>query len=647
MIWKALKVIAIGGSGLVTVVVAVLAITGVPKPPAMTEEGLGRVGWSPIFANLGSLLPSTRSRSLVTWSPTGDGMLAWGFRSPANPFRIHRVSGPGGELEYLPAIPRTARGFHTDPGRPYAILSWDSDGNERPHLYRWDLGVGAPEPVTSGDDRHAFAGFEPGGTRMAYRKDPGNGEAGELRIVDPLDPSSERRVAELAYGWGVADWSPAGDEFLVVASSSNQANRLLTLDAATGAFTPVPGAATDSVLHGAVQYARRGGGIYYTSNRDSEYRHLRRLDPATAEETLLTGDIPWDVIRVEQTGDGERLLIQVNEDARDRYYLYDVDSGERRQLDLFEVGLVGVLLHPEQPLAIVNHTDPTGISRGYVYDLGTDELTLWVGPEPEPGVVLSTRVVRYPTFDSVGGRPREIPALLYPGVGEGPRPVVVDIHGGPHSQARLSMANTVLQERGLTVIRPNVRGSTGYGKTFMSLDNGRLRSDAVRDIGSLLDWIEAQPELDSERVMLRGTSYGGFMVFASVVDYGDRVRCAISSVGVSHPVTMLENLSGPLMGGGRPEWGDETDREMRAYLDSIAPLTNAHRIRTPILITAGANDRRVPVEESRQMVEALKKNGVQVAYLEAADEGHGFRKPWNTMYEGVAQMEMARDCLLQ
>lgn len=638
--------IALAVGSLALLAVGTLAVVGVPTPPAIKKEGLGRVGWGGVFAEMAESRQQSRSRSLVTWAPDGSGMLGWS-RSGVQGVGLHLVPAPDAESERIAGIPVHATGFYGAADRPYLVMAWDTNGTERDHLYMWDPSLSSVVQVTFADAIHSFGAFERNGPRIAYTSRPGNSDEGEVRTVIPGDPDSDRHIADLPYASGVADWAPSGGALLITASIDNEANRLLELHLSTGEFTRLLESDADSVLHRSGQYDRAGEGVYYTSDRGSEFLHLRRLDLETGQEEILTGDLPWDVMSVEQSHDGRTLLLEVLEDAERRYHLLEPSTGERRVLDLFENGIVGMKLEPTGTEVIVNHTDPNGVFRGYVYELQSGDLTRWVGPEAEPSDVPRWRRVRYPTFDSVGEARRTIPALVYPGVGEGPRPVIVDIHGGPHTQARLSMDYTRFQRRGITFITPNVRGSTGYGKSFKALDNGRGRTGAVRDVGALLDWIATQPDMDAGRIMLRGGSYGGFMVYASLVDFGDQVRCARAWVGVTHPVTFLENLAGPLMGGGRPEWGDESDPAMRAYLDSIAPLTNAYRIRTELMISHGVNDRRVPVAESRQMVEAVRENGVPVVYLEASNEGHGFRNPRNVSYEKAVERQMVDRCLLR
>jgi dipeptidyl aminopeptidase/acylaminoacyl peptidase len=243
-----------------------------------------------------------------------------------------------------------------------------------------------------------------------------------------------------------------------------------------------------------------------------------------------------------------------------------------------------------------------------------------------------------------------ISAFLFDPPAEATRPsaVLVNIHGGPEAQAGpiVNPMMDMIRRRGIAVISPNVRGSAGYGKTFLTLDNGRLREDSVRDIGALLDWIATRPELDAERVAVLGGSYGGYMVLASAVHYGERLRCAFEMVGISNFVTFLENTEDYRRDLRRVEYGDERDPEMRVFLESISPSNHADKIRIPLFVFSGKNDPRVPVSEGRQIMETVRANGGDVWYMEAADEGHGVSKPQNMLYLGAAGLAFLEQCLL-
>ncbi len=621
---------------------AVLIAFGVPKPPSLTQDNVGRVAWAPLLRQLAPF-ERARSREFVAWLPNDAGVLVRAQRWVLDS-RVHELPGPEADLIFLEELPANAQAFHTKPAMPYAITSWDVGGDERYQLFRWDLGVGRVVPLTARGEKAGFGAFEPTGPRIAYTSNRRNGTDFDVYVMNPSDPAGDRRVVELQGWWTVVDWSPSAAELLLAKQVSNTENSLHVLDLNTGAVKALLGAEGHDMYVGA-QWSRDGRHLYYGSNRGTEFLHLRRLELATGQESLLSGSIPWDIQSIQQSADGSFLLVGFNEDGVDRHYLVNTERRELQPFQPIRGGVFSATLHPERPVAFVGHTDRRGVSRTYTYSFESEALELWTGPAPAQADVPHARLVRYPTFDRVGGEARQVPAFVYPATGVGPHPVVISIHGGPEAQARLTTRWRHLQKQGVTVIAPNVRGSTGYGRTYEQLDDGMRREDAVRDIGALLDWIETRRELDEGRVAVVGGSYGGYMVLASLVHYSNRIRCGVDRVGVSNFVTFLENTADYRRDLRRAEYGDERDPQMREFLNAISPLTNAERIRSRLMVVQGANDPRVPVSESRQLVERVKANGQTVAYVEAADEGHGFRKPWNVLYTSAAEQGMLRECL--
>jgi dipeptidyl aminopeptidase/acylaminoacyl peptidase len=253
-------------------------------------------------------------------------------------------------------------------------------------------------------------------------------------------------------------------------------------------------------------------------------------------------------------------------------------------------------------------------------------------------------LVRFPTFDRVDGKPRTIPAFYYrpaKAPASGKLPVVIQIHGGPEGQAQPGFSPTtqyLVNELGVAVLVPNVRGSSGYGKSYLLLDNGDKREDSVKDIGALLDWIGKQPELDADRIGVYGGSYGGYMVLATMTNYPERIRAGVDIVGISHFGTFLKNTEDYRRDLRRAEYGDERDPAMQAVFDRISPLNNASRISAPLFVAQGRNDPRVPYTEAEQIVKAVRGNDQPVWYLLFNDEGHGFRKKANSDYFGAATM---------
>jgi dipeptidyl aminopeptidase/acylaminoacyl peptidase len=285
-----------------------------------------------------------------------------------------------------------------------------------------------------------------------------------------------------------------------------------------------------------------------------------------------------------------------------------------------------------------------------VLDPANGALERWTAPSAPAGIDLATfgsqAIVRWPSFDG-----REISGLLSlpPARFTGPRPVLVEIHGGPEEQARfgfLGRTNYVLEELGVAIVRPNVRGSAGHGKTFLSLDDGIKREDSVKDVGALLDWIARQPGLDASRVLVSGGSYGGYMSLAVATHYADRIAGAIDVVGISNFVSFLENTESYRRDLRRVEYGDERDPAMREFMLRTAPLNNAEKITRPLFVVQGRNDPRVPYTEAEQIVSRVRRNGTPVWYLRAENEGHGFARKENADYQFYAQVMFMRWTLL-
>lgn len=235
--------------------------------------------------------------------------------------------------------------------------------------------------------------------------------------------------------------------------------------------------------------------------------------------------------------------------------------------------------------------------------------------------------MRFPSFDG-----RQIPAFFYPAKAPGPRPVVVWIHGGPEAQARPEFSATIqylTTESGISVLVPNVRGSDGYGKSYLLLDNADKREDSVKDIGALLDFVAKQPDLDKSRVAVLGGSYGGYMVLASLTHFPERIVAGVDVVGISNFITFLENTSPYRRDLRRAEYGDERDPKMRDLLAKISPTNNVQRIRSALFVAHGANDPRVPAAEAEQIVSRVRQSGKDVWYMLAKNEGHGFTRKEN------------------
>jgi dipeptidyl aminopeptidase/acylaminoacyl peptidase len=427
---------------------------------------------------------------------------------------------------------------------------------------------------------------------------------------------------------------------------------LWLVDMSTGektAFTPRD--AKEKVFYGAAEFSKDGKGIYVTTDKESEFQRLAYLDLATKQVRYLTTKIPWDVDGFSLSHDGRRIAFVTNEAGASVLHLRGAGSESDAALPKLPAGVIGALRWQhdgsELGFSIVNARGPGDV---YSIDVPNRKLTRWTNSETavKTDAFPEAELVKWKSFDGreISGFLYRPPAAKFPGK----RPVLVLIHGGPEGQSQpvfLGRGNYYLNELGIALIYPNVRGSTGYGKTFSLLDNGFKREDTYKDINALFDWILAQSDLDASRICVTGGSYGGHMTLAISTFYSDRIKCSVDIVGMSNLVTFLEHTEAYRRDLRRVEYGDERDAKMREFLEKIAPMNHVDQIKKPMLVVAGKNDPRVPVSESVQIVAALKKEGTPVWYLMATDEGHGYRKKVNQDFQFYATVEFLKQYLLK
>jgi dipeptidyl aminopeptidase/acylaminoacyl peptidase len=448
------------------------------------------------------------------------------------------------------------------------------------------------------------------------------------------------------------DFDKDGSQLLVLNYVGNADSRVHLLDIESGEIRMLAGDPGNPSSNQPFAFDREGKGFYYLTDVNGDFMQLawQSLEEG-AEPEFITADIPWNVEGGTLSEDRTRGVFSVNAGGLSEIYLMDMASREYKQIDIIPTGLAGGMeFSPDGMKLGITLNTPKTPSDTFVLELGKKplqygELVRWTYSEVgglDTAAFIEPELVHFPTFDSEDGGPESIPAWIYRPAGEGPFPVIISIHGGPESQARPNFSSNTqlsLAKLGAAVIVPNVRGSSGYGKHFMSLDNGFKREDSVKDIGALLDWIETQPDLDQYRVAVMGGSYGGYMVLASAGHYSDRLKAAVDIVGISNFVTFLENTQSYRRDLRRVEYGDERDPEMRAHLEEISPLNNVESISIPLFVVQGQNDPRVPVTEAEQVVAALREAGSPVWYMNALNEGHGYRKKENRdIYQQATMM---------
>jgi dipeptidyl aminopeptidase/acylaminoacyl peptidase len=619
-----------------------LVVEGVPAIPASLVETAGRYG-------------SFRNATLADWNPARREMLiATRF---ADTQQLHLVKIPGGERQQLTFFADAVGNGRFHPkGGDYIVFAKDIGGGEWYQFYRYDMASGDVTLLTDGKARNLMGPWSSGGDQVAYMSTRRTGKDTDLWVMNPADPKSDHLLTKLeGGGWGPEDWSPDDSKILLKEEISLNEAYLWLVDAKTGEKTALMPAGTkrgDKIAYGDVRFSKDGKGIYVTTDSGAEYMNLAYIELGRPEiKHLISGaDAKWDVERFDLSHDGKFIAYVKDEDGVSVIHVRKTADQKEVPLRGLPAGVITSLhWHPNGHELGFSLTNARGPGDCYSYDVTAGKLERWTASETavKTDAFPQAELVRWNSFDG-----KEISGFLYkpPAKFAGKRPVLVVIHGGPEGQTQptfLGRSNYYLNELGIALIYPNVRGSTGYGKTFSLLDNGFNREDTYKDVNALFDWIGARPDLDAERIAVTGGSYGGHMTLAVSTFYSDRIRCSVDIVGMSNLVTFLEHTEAYRRDLRRVEYGDERDPKMREFLEKIAPMNNIEKIKKPMFVIAGKNDPRVPVSESQQIADALKKQGTPVWLLIAKDEGHGYRKKANQDFQFYATVEFLREYLLK
>jgi dipeptidyl aminopeptidase/acylaminoacyl peptidase len=593
-----------------------------------------------------------RTAALQDWNPSRREMLI--VTRFADVPQVHVVKMPGGARTQLTFFPDRVAGAHYGPkASNYFTFSKDVGGGEWFQFYRYDLADGSVTLLTDGKSRNTGAAFAHNDSRFAYSSTRRTGQDTDIWIMDATHPKTDHMLLKLeGGGWEATDWSPDNQKLLVLEEISANQSYLWLVDAASGVkklLTPKGGA--EEIAYSGGTFSKDSKGFYTTTDRDSEFRRLAYFDIATMTPAYLTSGIKWDIDDFDLSEDGRTLAFVANEDGVGKLYLMDTATRKYHAVSGIPAGQVsGLKFHEnneELGFVVNSATSPADV---YSLNVRTGKVERWTFSETgglNTAAFSAPQLIKWPTFDG-----KTISGFLYapdPKKFPGKRPVIVNIHGGPEGQFRpgfLGRNNYYLNELGVALVFPNVRGSSGYGKTFLKLDNGANRDHTHKDIGALLDWIKHSPQLDGDKIMITGGSYGGYMTWAVAYEYNDRICCSLPIVGPSNLVTLLEHTEAYRRDLRRVEYGDEREPKMREYLEKTAPLNNSEKIQKPVFAVVGKNDPRVPWTESRQMLDKLKGNGITTWFLMANDEGHGYAKKKNQDFLFYATVMFVREFLL-
>jgi dipeptidyl aminopeptidase/acylaminoacyl peptidase len=660
------------------------------KPAAIETRDVPSVP-PELFAKLAQY-QNVRAAAFRGWAPSGEGILI--TTRFGNASQLHRVWRPEGRREQLtffeePATgsflpreikagggrgvvngndnnnnnnnnnngngPSQAAGSGATAVDDAILLSMDAGGNENSQLHLFEPRRYRVTRLTDGKSRNNLQTVRSDGRLVAFSSNQRNGRDMDLYVADPRSTDPPRLLMAVdRQTWGAADWSPDGKKLLLSRYVSINESYPALLDVESGKREELPRPGAGTAAFGPMAFAADGRSIFIATDADSEFRRLARLDLASGAYEWLTSDIPWDVADLDvepRTGD---VAFTTNEDGASRLYWIPGGKGPRRDLPLPLGVVAGIEFSPDGLQLGFTLARPEAPADAYSVELATGKLTRWTVSEVgglDPAGFVRPERIQFPSFDG-----RKIPAYYYRSANAAPAgsakaaksPVLINIHGGPESQYQplfSAASQFYAKELGIAVIHPNVRGSAGYGKTYLKLDNAERREDSVKDIGALLDWIATRDELDASRVAVSGGSYGGYMVLASLTNFPDRIRAGVDIVGIANFLTFLERTASYRVDLRRAEYGDERDPAMRAVFERISPLNNADRIRSALLVIHGKNDPRVPFFEAEQIAAKVRANGRTVWTVFAANEGHGMAKKDNADYARAVEALFLREAL--
>ena len=589
--------------------------------------------------------PYMESRSAVfnSWHPQRREMLI--STRFGNVAQLHHVKMPGGDRKQLTFFEDRVGGGSFRPRTGDSIVfSKDIGGGEFFQLYRYDVSNGRVTMLTDGKSRNGGANWSDDGKWIAYNSTRRNGKDTDIYVINPDDKASDRLLLQReGGGWGISDWSDDNSQLLMMEYVSANESYIHVVDVKTGGTRLLTPKGASKIARGGAEFTKDGKSILFTTDEGREFQTLVRMDLASGKSTPLTAGINWDVEGFEISDDGTKVAFTTNEAGIGTLHVMDLASGRELKLPQLPAGnLGGVEWHSNNRDLGFTLTSAKSPADSYSLDIVSQKVERWTESETgglNTAMNVEPELVKLKSFDGL-----EISAFVYrpdPAKFPGKRPSIINIHGGPEGQSQpgfLGRNNYLVNELGIAIIYPNVRGSSGYGKTFLAMDNGFKREDSVKDIGSLIDWINKDSKLDSSRIGVTGGSYGGYMTLAVMTHYSDRIRAGLDVVGISNFVTFLKNTQDYRRDLRRVEYGDEREEAMRVHLEKISPLTNASKIKKPLFVVQGFNDPRVPYTEAEQIVKAVRGNQVPVWYLMAKDEGHGFAKKSNADYQFLASI---------
>lgn len=609
----------------------------------------------PIPKNLNQAIKKyseSRNAGIADIHPNGKEIIAVTRFASTN--QLHKISVPMGARKQITFFDEPVNTASYEPVKgEYLIYGKDTGGNEFGQLFKLDLKTLESKLLTDGGrSQNGGITWKKDGSGFYFSSTKRNGGDRDIYYMNPLQPEDTQLVLEVkGGGWGISDLSEDGKKLLISEYVSANDSYLYIFDLGTKKLEPITDRKEKGVVQGNATFSRNPDEIFYITDRNNEFSRLAVLNLKTKKTDYLTSSIPWNVEDYDLSEDLSELAFVTNESGINKLYIMDTATKKYTQVSQIPIGLMGgVKFSNDGKSLYFSRSAADSGSDIYKMDMASRNIERWTESEQgemQPADMAVPKLIEWKSFDNM-----KISGFYYPAASKftGKRPVIISIHGGPEGQSMassLGSSNYFTNEMGVAMIYPNVRGSSGFGKTFIAADNWDLRMNSVKDIGALLDWIAKQPELDKDRIMIMGGSYGGFMTLATAYEYADKIRCSVDIVGISDFNTFLKNTEEYRRDLRRVEYGDERIPKMAAFFTKIAPLNNIDKIKKPMFIIQGTNDPRVPVTEAVQMRDKLKAQGKTVWYLEAKNEGHGFRKKENVDFQRLAVIRFMQEYLLK
>jgi len=558
--------------------------------------------------------------------------------------QLYRVRQPGGAREPLTFGEEPVGEVLLQPASNLLALTLDRGGDEFDQVYLLNTDNGLLSQLSDGGGLNNRMAWDRQGRQLAYRSTRRNGRSNDIWVqnVAPGEPATMLLDTDDGALWKPIDFSRDGKKLLIQQFLSVIDSRIYVKNLPDGELTLLAGDADNPSSNIATGFSNDDKNVLYVTNQRNGAAELAKVRLENLTETdFVNAASYWDITQFVLSPDRSRGAFVSNEAGISRLHLFDPDRLTYKRVRKIPDGLIsGLLFSPDGKKLGMTLNSARNPNDAFVLELGrkplsSNKLKRWTFSEVgglDTGKFVRPKHIKYPSPAEEEGKVIPTPAFVYLPPGRGPFPVIIHVHGGPENQFRPRFnANFQMwvDQLGVAVIAPNIRGSLGYGANYITLDDGYKREAAVRDIGALLDWIAEQRQLDEDRVVIIGASYGGYVALASAVHYSDRLRGAVDRFGISNFVTFLENTQDYRREMRRFEYGDERDPEMRAFLERISPLNNVDKIKIPLFLQQGRNDPIVPSSESDQMVEALRERGQTVWYMNALNEGHSYAKKEN------------------